>query len=565
METSHEEDATIYDWILARLNIHVHGACLPRRQQPLDCYMPHHVAYAPRQAFPAIDSIMQAAVPGAAPRRIRREDGVAWVYDRDAVTTWRLPDVRRAYEVFFWERAFESALARETVWIAIEAFLDEQQNIDQCNPITILQRFRDYVSELSTQPVTITTSSLVQDMLAAYSELAADVEPFSCSPDIARFVEKFVKSRECFFRTSRRQPYVEATFARCEFAFHAAELDLELHYTWAAPLLHFQNLRNAVYEGDHFTLQPCADDSQPCDSALPHTAEYYVGPTEPWLRWDDDLQSLQGIVPHQRASEEGALRLDAYTIPLHVMEILTKYFAGEIRLERVIRCALPLTVKRRPDRCAVDGDEVTSPPLRATASQTLGHDGEGYEGRRRRCLPLRNASREGSATRKSRRTSATPSRLKVPNDDTSWRLPVPRSHSQPLRAFSIGAQENKENTRDSPSNMKELSEQLKRKAEAGTPRPPSPLLRMDALSLARLYDYDYDHERLPAAQGAPFSAVSSPQSPEGWASNNPYPVFRAEREEERERSPLRRMDELLAQAAEMGSSGEEWPSFQSDL
>ncbi|KAK1825416.1 putative protein kinase [Friedmanniomyces endolithicus] len=79
-----------------------YGPCIPQRQEPLDCYMPSHVGYALRyQEVPAIDGIMQAAVPGTAPRQIQREDGVAWVYDRDVVTTWRLPDVRAAYEVFF--------------------------------------------------------------------------------------------------------------------------------------------------------------------------------------------------------------------------------------------------------------------------------------------------------------------------------------------------------------------------------------------------------------------------------------------------------------------------------
>ncbi|KAK1081909.1 hypothetical protein LTR33_004307 [Friedmanniomyces endolithicus] len=531
MDDTREQLPTIDTWILEQLNIHVYSPCIPQRQEPLDCYMPSHVGYALRcQDVPAIDGIMQAAVPGAAPRQIQRGDGVAWVYDRDVVTTWRLPD------------AFESALARETVWIAIEAFLDANPDIEQCDDLMVLQRFRDYLSHLGSQPVTVTTSSLVQDMLAAYRELGPGIEPFSCSPHTGGFVAEFVRSRECFFRESGRQPYIGATFAHCEIPYRTAELNVELHFTWSPPLLHFHDLRNAVYEGDHFSLQPfiaAVDQYHPiCSRALPPTAEFYIGPTEPWLNWDDTLQSLQGIVPHQRACEEGALRLDAYTIPLHVMAILTKHFAGDVRLETVVRCTVPLTVKRRPDQCAEEDDRIASPPLRTMASQTLERD-ECRSGRRNRALC--ESGEDSSPSRKSHRTSATPSHLMIPAAKSSWQLPMPRS--RPLRECSA-AEEDKENTpRDSPSNMKELSEQLKRKAEEGRSRASSPLLRMDALSLARLYDsarLDVQEQRS--------SAPQSPLSPTAWSSNNPYRVFQARevRTGETPYSPLRAMDERLA-------------------
>ncbi|KAK0309962.1 hypothetical protein LTR01_004160 [Friedmanniomyces endolithicus] len=550
VDDSREQLPTIDAWLLEQLNIHVYSPCIPQRQEPLDCYTPSHVSYALRcQEVPAIDGIMQATVPGAAPRQIEREDGVAWVYDRDVVTTWRLPD------------AFESALARETVFIAIEAFLDEYLDIDQCDHTTVLRCFRDYLAQLGSQQVTVTTSSLVQDMLAAYRELGPDIEPFSCSPDTAGFVAEFVRSRECFFHESGRQPYIGTTFAHCEIPYRTAELNVELHFTWSPPLLHFRDLRNAVYEEDHFTLEPCMTavdySHQLCSRALPHTAEYYVGPTEPWLNWDDTLQSLQGIVPHQRAREEGALRLDAYTIPLHVMAILTKHFAGDVRLETVVRCTVPLTVKRRPDQCVEVEDRISSPPLRTMASQTLEHD-ERLSGRRDRAT--RDAGEGSSPLRKPHRTSATPSRLLKPADKSSWRLPVPRS--RPLRACSA-AEEDKENTPGaSPSNMKELSEQLKRKAEEGRGRAPSPLLRMNALSLARLYDkatLDAHEQRE--------SAPQSPLSPTAWSSNNPYRVFQAREVgmEETHYSPLRAMDERLACGADVGTGRERWPSFQSGL
>jgi hypothetical protein len=47
---------------------------------------------------------MEAVVPGGVPRPIESsnaKDGYALVYDRDIVTTWRLPNIMSAYEVFF--------------------------------------------------------------------------------------------------------------------------------------------------------------------------------------------------------------------------------------------------------------------------------------------------------------------------------------------------------------------------------------------------------------------------------------------------------------------------------
>jgi hypothetical protein len=47
----------------------------------------------------------------------------------------------------------------------------------------------------------------------------------------------------------------------------------------------------------------------------------------------------------------GAQRHDVYTMPLELTTTLVKHFPDAIRYEIVIRCALPLSVKRRPDDC----------------------------------------------------------------------------------------------------------------------------------------------------------------------------------------------------------------------
>lgn len=87
-------------------------------------------------------------------------------------------------------------------------------------------------------------------------------------------------------------------------------------------------------------------------SSLPTTAECFLSPVEDeWLRYDDDAQCFQGNLPIRRALMSGAGRLDSYTIPLTLNTVVTRYFPNGIRLEHIIRVAIPLTVRRRPDQC----------------------------------------------------------------------------------------------------------------------------------------------------------------------------------------------------------------------
>ena len=78
--------ASTADLLLSKLNIHVSGASGPKREEPIECFRPIHQAY--HSALRTVDSSVA-------------KDGVAVVYDRDIVTTWRLPSSMSAYEVFF--------------------------------------------------------------------------------------------------------------------------------------------------------------------------------------------------------------------------------------------------------------------------------------------------------------------------------------------------------------------------------------------------------------------------------------------------------------------------------
>jgi hypothetical protein len=116
------------DFIMQRVNIHVSGIG-PKRIKPIDNFKPFHQAYhsSPRPNPLPIESTIRASLPGGSVRTIKSGatyDGSAIVYDRDVVTTWRLPNTLAAYDVFFLEKAFEAALGQETMVVAVEAFLD---------------------------------------------------------------------------------------------------------------------------------------------------------------------------------------------------------------------------------------------------------------------------------------------------------------------------------------------------------------------------------------------------------------------------------------------------------
>ncbi|KAK5683359.1 hypothetical protein LTS10_004890 [Elasticomyces elasticus] len=506
-------DTSIHDWILGKLNIHVlKSPGIPPREQPLDVYSPYHIAFprTPEQCESAsqnLDNLMRSAVPGAAARRLTRDDGEqAWIFDVDM--------------------AFESALARETLWIAIEVFLDEQKSCAaDGDGMSMLRRFKDYINELGLQPVTVTISSLVHDLMAAYEELGACGERFACVEDVETFAEAFVRSRDCFFYEMGRQPYVEVTFASCGFPYREAELDLELNFTWAPPFVNFTDLRNSVPEETSFALQPSAIAYAPAPTTIKR--KYSVGANESsWLQWDDTTQTLRGTIPHRRAEEAGALRLDAYTITLHIMETSIQDFGGGVKWERSVRCVVPLTVKRKAEECREHEETVLSPPLRAKGSQTLGGAVD-----RDRATPLRE---NGNTSRRKQYRGLSSAKPAI----------------QPARASSL-AEENKENLRD--SSMKELHMQLQRKAEQGATRQESPL-GLNSLTLARLHDG--------ANAAVSTTQVAGPATV--WSSNNPYRIFMAENMAES-------MTETMAESMDWSPQSvrrqvsEEFPSFQSDL
>ena len=232
----------------------------------------------------------------------------------------------------------------------------------------ILRRFGEYVAKLGIQPVTVTLSSVVEDMLDSYSQVTAGLSTFSWGYDLAGLVEEFVLCQDVWHQSPIRQPTLEAKFVVLNYGID--DLDVEIAFTPSLPTVHFHNLRNTIAEGEVFNLQPTVS-IRAGRASCPTLSEYFIGPGAGWLSWDDSTASFHGAVPAMMASLIGAERIDAYTIPLELTARSTRHF-GNMRLERILRCVLPLTVKRRAARC--DDRSCASPfssPEKRTARPSL--------------------------------------------------------------------------------------------------------------------------------------------------------------------------------------------------
>lgn len=116
-----------------------------------------------------------------------------------------------------------------------------------------LEELGNYLAGLGKQTVTVGLSAIEDDMVEEYRQMVEGLQLFSCSPHERLFIREFLSTRECFHFVEHRLPYVEATFHPNTVG---QELAVEIHFKKVLPLLHFQDLRNVVGEGDWYSLKP---------------------------------------------------------------------------------------------------------------------------------------------------------------------------------------------------------------------------------------------------------------------------------------------------------------------
>lgn len=234
----------------------------------------------------------------------------------------------------------------------MEAFIEEMLvplDTPSVPALCLLRRFREYVASLGKQCITITVSSLVRDMIDSYYNEHGESDD-DCQDVLMDALRDFVLTRECWFYEAKSAPAVEVSFDIGKPT-STTSIEVDLHYSWNPPVLEFLDLRNSVQESTELIIKPLVSTTRPFSDMSGVDIDYYIGPTGSWLDWNAAQRCFKGHVPRALASAVGAERHDGYTMALELTTTITKYFPDEIRYEIVIRCALPLTIKRRPDSC----------------------------------------------------------------------------------------------------------------------------------------------------------------------------------------------------------------------
>lgn len=158
-----------------------------------------------------------------------------------------------------------------------------------------METFRGFVEGLGTRMVSITTSSIVFDMMASFRRMKEQVNsnPFTWEePDLVTALHEFVLTRECWQYAKHHEPALEINFGvtggrRSRGRRHVPEeIILQFHYSWNPPTIGFENLQNVVVESTGFILKPSVRLSRPFSDLQHLEIEYYIGPSDgPTKQW----------------------------------------------------------------------------------------------------------------------------------------------------------------------------------------------------------------------------------------------------------------------------------------
>ena len=322
-----EDFETLLNYLNSHLAVHLSGAIGPVRETPQQCYLPVHNAYRGVQQT-RVSLTDHACMESRSLRGVQRiqesgPDRSAIVYDRgkqhrlspnislslcllrqraqrqacretytlfrdtcllftftDINNTWKLPNSFHAKQVFLWEQAFQRALVQETVFVVIEAFIEREGcDVLGYDPLALLAQFRAYLKTLTTHTITITMTSLVQDM----------IEECGISWNLTHTTETlmdFVKTRDCWLWEQGRLPSVEVTFevpTLWRNRNSAGEIRLHCHYSWFPPRITFLHLQNVTTELGNFVLMPSVAKDPPFCYMSGVEINYYVGQQDTWL------------------------------------------------------------------------------------------------------------------------------------------------------------------------------------------------------------------------------------------------------------------------------------------
>lgn len=146
--------------------------------------------------------------------------------------------------------------------------------------------FTRFLNSLPSVPVTITWSSLIQDMSETYWEETED-SPMLSPFNIEHNLSTFLATRECFFHSPTHEPVVFPTF-------HATldtqgAIALRIYYAWNPPHISFTEIASVVFESDSISIQPRLStasnytSNNPLNSGARTSIHYFIGPASDWL------------------------------------------------------------------------------------------------------------------------------------------------------------------------------------------------------------------------------------------------------------------------------------------
>lgn len=201
-------------------------------------------------------------------------------------------------------------------------------------------------------------------------------QKFRCNTEqsLESALEEFVLMQHCWYFTPGRVPIVEVSFSASPMnhrrPLRNENIMLHLHFSWNPPTISFNDLQNVVAETDEYVLKPAISAHRPFSAMTGVAIEYFAEFQGDWLHWIDTEHCFRGRVPPRLASVSGTQRQDVYTMPVQLRARVIKHFPGGIRHETYMRCAMPLTVRRRPDGCTTFAEDHPLPsPLRILLSR----------------------------------------------------------------------------------------------------------------------------------------------------------------------------------------------------
>ncbi|KAF2455521.1 hypothetical protein BDY21DRAFT_67194 [Lineolata rhizophorae] len=371
----------------SRVNLELSGVPLPRRLSAIEVFCPTHHKY----------DLAEQPICRAAPNNpVKKKEKIQYI---DVVSTWKGLTTSRAYEVNFWETAFQRALEKVTKEHILEQwFVDGRNLFGGSQSAEMMRHLDEFITRARCFRVPINVNNLFTIMLTLYQEDGKHHVWLAQSPNPSASLVEFIRTRECFdFDDSDGKPFIRVCCST-RFTFPNNLLIIG-DLAWFPPRLEFLSLPTVVREGADMYFVPSYKEKglNECFEEPATPTEYVLASDHIPLKWVADIKGFHGVAPpgmarRLRAAPSNGLGSDgrcALVIEFQLTTSITKPFPKDVRFERIVRLKLgveisePETQQTWPARTRFAAEDAA--PWKTTAlhdakknpflnSQTLGHN-----------------------------------------------------------------------------------------------------------------------------------------------------------------------------------------------